>query len=239
MRLYRRLTLILRDGVIDHVFYPVFPPDTHGGPLPPRPNVYAWRMKGGGVVFAAVLLLAVTGCTQAHNSPNAGHSSATTQSPSATPSQTTSPYIADPASTYTVTDGNDVQVTWLSPSRNIECGIVIAGSSAHIWGCSVESHTWTAPNSQPGDICYNSGDDCGTGIEATGAGTLRGRGDTVFESQRAIDGPQPTPTIQTLAYGHSVTADGVTCVSLETGMSCANAASGHGFTLSKSIYATH
>jgi peroxiredoxin len=29
MRLYRRLTLILRDGVIDHLFYPVFPPDTH------------------------------------------------------------------------------------------------------------------------------------------------------------------------------------------------------------------
>ena len=25
----RRLTLVLRDGVVDHVFYPVFPPDTH------------------------------------------------------------------------------------------------------------------------------------------------------------------------------------------------------------------
>jgi peroxiredoxin len=29
MRLYRRMTLILRDAVIEHVFYPVFPPDTH------------------------------------------------------------------------------------------------------------------------------------------------------------------------------------------------------------------
>ena len=26
---YRRLTMIARDGVIEHVFYPVFPPDTH------------------------------------------------------------------------------------------------------------------------------------------------------------------------------------------------------------------
>lgn len=26
---YRRLTLIVHDGVIEHVFYPVFPPDTH------------------------------------------------------------------------------------------------------------------------------------------------------------------------------------------------------------------
>lgn len=28
-RLYRRLTLIVRDTVVEHVFYPVFPPDTH------------------------------------------------------------------------------------------------------------------------------------------------------------------------------------------------------------------
>lgn len=29
MRLYKRLTMIVRDGVIEHVFYPVFPPDGH------------------------------------------------------------------------------------------------------------------------------------------------------------------------------------------------------------------
>lgn len=28
-RLYKRLTLVVRDGVIEHVFYPVFPPNTH------------------------------------------------------------------------------------------------------------------------------------------------------------------------------------------------------------------
>jgi peroxiredoxin len=28
-RLYKRLTLIVQDGRIEHVFYPVFPPDTH------------------------------------------------------------------------------------------------------------------------------------------------------------------------------------------------------------------
>ena len=27
MRLLKRLTLIIRDGAIEHVFYPVFPPD--------------------------------------------------------------------------------------------------------------------------------------------------------------------------------------------------------------------
>ncbi len=29
MRLYRRLTMIITDAVIEHVFYPVFPPDEH------------------------------------------------------------------------------------------------------------------------------------------------------------------------------------------------------------------
>jgi peroxiredoxin len=29
MTLINRLTLVLRDGVVEHVFYPVFPPDTH------------------------------------------------------------------------------------------------------------------------------------------------------------------------------------------------------------------
>jgi peroxiredoxin len=29
MRLYRRLTLVIRDAAVEHVFYPVFPPDTH------------------------------------------------------------------------------------------------------------------------------------------------------------------------------------------------------------------
>jgi peroxiredoxin len=29
-RLYSRLTLVVSDGVIEHVFYPIFPPNTHG-----------------------------------------------------------------------------------------------------------------------------------------------------------------------------------------------------------------
>lgn len=32
-RLYKRLTLVIRDGVIEHVFYPVFPPDRHAAEL--------------------------------------------------------------------------------------------------------------------------------------------------------------------------------------------------------------
>ena len=31
MTLVKRITLVVRDGRIEHVFYPVFPPDTHAG----------------------------------------------------------------------------------------------------------------------------------------------------------------------------------------------------------------
>jgi peroxiredoxin len=28
-RLYSRLTLVIRDGRVEHAFYPIFPPNTH------------------------------------------------------------------------------------------------------------------------------------------------------------------------------------------------------------------
>ncbi len=36
LTLYKRLTLVIHDGVIEHVFYPIFPPDQHAG------EVLAW-----------------------------------------------------------------------------------------------------------------------------------------------------------------------------------------------------
>lgn len=36
LRLFTRLTLVIRDGVIEHAFYPIFPPDAHAG------EVLAW-----------------------------------------------------------------------------------------------------------------------------------------------------------------------------------------------------
>ncbi len=40
MTLLKRLTLVIRDGVIEHVFYPVFPPDRNAG------DVVAWLSAG-------------------------------------------------------------------------------------------------------------------------------------------------------------------------------------------------
>jgi peroxiredoxin len=40
-RFHSRLTLIARDGVIEHVFYPAFPPDRHAD------EVLAWLTSSG------------------------------------------------------------------------------------------------------------------------------------------------------------------------------------------------
>jgi peroxiredoxin len=42
MTLYKRVTLIIRDGEIVKVFYPVFPPDRNAA------EVLAWLQGGGG-----------------------------------------------------------------------------------------------------------------------------------------------------------------------------------------------
>ena len=197
------------------------------------------------VLAVAGIAMLLAGCTST-NTPSAAPSSVPSSSatatppPVATPTQSASPYISDAASKYTVTSDSDTEVTWLSPSKNIACAIVLTGSFATLWGCTVQDHSWTAPSAASGDICYNSGEDCGSGIEAMGDGKLRGRGEYVFESQRAAPGGGGADApVQTLTYGHSVTAEGVTCVSLETGMTCTNAGSGHSFTLSKSTYTIH
>jgi peroxiredoxin len=41
LTLLKRFTLIVRDGVIEHVFYPVFPPDANAG------EVVAWLRTRG------------------------------------------------------------------------------------------------------------------------------------------------------------------------------------------------
>ncbi|HWN33474.1 MAG TPA: peroxiredoxin [Pseudonocardia sp.] len=42
MTLYQRLTLVITDGVVEHVFYPVFPPGEHAG------QVLEWLESTGG-----------------------------------------------------------------------------------------------------------------------------------------------------------------------------------------------
>jgi len=40
-QLYKRITLVIRDGAIEHAFYPIFPPSEHAG------EVLAWLRSSG------------------------------------------------------------------------------------------------------------------------------------------------------------------------------------------------
>jgi peroxiredoxin len=42
MTLHRRLTMVIRDGVVEHVWYPVFPPDRNAA------DVVAWLAANSG-----------------------------------------------------------------------------------------------------------------------------------------------------------------------------------------------
>ena len=46
MKLLKRFTMIITDGVIEHVFYPVFPPDRNAG------DVLSWLAKGADAASA-------------------------------------------------------------------------------------------------------------------------------------------------------------------------------------------
>jgi peroxiredoxin/DNA-binding transcriptional MerR regulator len=45
MTLYRRITMIVTDGLIEHVFYPVFPPDQHAGQVLDWLHAHPWSQR--------------------------------------------------------------------------------------------------------------------------------------------------------------------------------------------------
>lgn len=126
-------------------------------------------------------------------------------------------------------------VNFSSPDRNIGCGIL--GDDAAqplLWGCAIATKDWTFPTDDPNDYCYNAQVPCGGGIEASGAELPdpRYRSDPGFPG--AVVTGMPDAPIRVLEYGQSVTFNGVTCYSEETGITCEHAGSGHGFVISES-----
>jgi hypothetical protein len=191
--------------------------------------------------------LLVTGCSQATtnaaSSPTQSPAPASTASQSATPSSTR--YIADDPTVYLL--GGDSTYAWISPSRNIACGIeptYYLNSNDHTqWGCEVNQHTWKTPSKNPGDFCYNAQIPCGTGVGAVDNQTPipSMHGDERYPSEEALYG-NTTPialATKTLQYGHSITVGTITCTSLATGMTCNDTDGGHGFTVSRSVYLSH
>jgi hypothetical protein len=106
---------------------------------------------------------------------------------------------------------------FVTPSRNIACRM----STGEV-RCDVVQRTWEVPP-PPADCTLSYG--TGAVLVGSGKGQLSCVGDTVAD-----------PSLSVLSYGQGVRFGDVVCVSKESGMSCKNAQSGHGFAVARAAY---
>ena len=104
-----------------------------------------------------------------------------------------------------------------SPSGNIYCMI-----DASLVRCDIRNRDWSPPP-RPADCPSFTG--YGQGIEIAPGKPARFvcAGDTTFNTN-------------VLAYGDGITAGALSCSSAETGITCRDSGSGHGFTLARQAY---
>ena len=108
-------------------------------------------------------------------------------------------------------------VWFATPTRNINCLM------SEDWvRCDTRDNTWTLPP-RPADCEFDFG--TSLGLDGTGRGELTCVSDAVADDDPAV-----------LGYGTSVEYNGMTCTSRRTGLRCSNAATGHGFTVSRAAY---
>lgn len=198
---------------------------------------------------AAALILVLSGCTGA---PPVADPTTAAPLPSATTTPTLPPTpgpTPDPAAFIAVdpseffVDGSTLpaafggwdtsDVNFLSPSRNLGCAI-LGPEKGSLWGCAISEHSWEFEKDSSDDYCYDSQVPCGSGIEASGEEPThpRKRSDPGYPAAMALN-MDDEGSIRVLQYGESVTFNGVTCYSEETGVTCENAASGHGFVIAR------
>lgn len=204
------------------------------------------------LLASGAVVLALVGCAEAAE-PGAEspiESATATPSPTPTPTPTVAPDtgLPDPSNfeamdpaLFAVNQFVDpvwgawdyVDVNFGSPSGNLGCGILGPEHQGGLWGCAIDEKSWEFPRDSPDDFCYDAQVSCGRGIEVTGLDVPhpRLRSDPGFPGAFAISSPDSG--IRTLEYGQSVTFNNVTCFSEETGVTCVNSVSGHGFVISR------
>ena len=191
------------------------------------------------LLLATVLLVAaLAGCTEAAPTASpapSGVSTSASPSESATPSPSPTTSVAPDSSNASqfFVDGwyGPADVFFVSPSKNLRCGIFSPVDGVVRWGCNAIERTWEFASEKPGDPCYDAQIPCGFGVEGFGdevPGAMS-HSDVSYASEYLEE-----YAVQALGYGETVTYAGVSCSSAEDGVTCINTASGHGFTVSKS-----
>jgi hypothetical protein len=186
--------------------------------MPWRKWVPALTIDALGLLFVAVIALA--GCDGTADRRSEGPTPATEQSQPTGPNKQPAP--AKSISVVPV----DVEFThFASPSGNIACVITGSGDSELVTRgvrCDIDERDWSPPP-RPADceLDYGQGVVLGVGEAAQ----LLCTGDTTI-------GRDTEP----LAYGDAITAGPIRCESAQSGITCRDVESGHGFSISREAY---
>jgi hypothetical protein len=134
---------------------------------------------------------------------------------------------ADPSASSTA-QVVTTMTTFRAPSNNIFCYLAPVEGQGPYARCDIAERSWTAP--APAAGC--AGDWGGAADErgSVGVGDQEASVLCATDSLVASDGEE-------LAYGSSISMGDMTCsVAIDTGMTCKNAKTGKGFSLTKAAY---
>jgi hypothetical protein len=164
----------------------------------------------GLIILAAAIALTACG-GQNSAAPSATASSARESSAASSPGEA-------PTESPTTTDHELIRelVGFTSPSGNVGC--FIASTTAR---CDISERDWSPPP-RPADCEFDYGQ--GISLELGGQAAFICAGDT------ALGGGEP------LAYGKSLSAGALVCDSAESGITCRDTATGHGFSIAREAY---
>lgn len=180
-------------------------------------------------------------------SPNASFSATPAPSASSTESAAADELpSSDNADDFVVADFPRPGVFFVSSSKNLRCGILVdepeTGAGLGRWGCLSRGRSWEVAYEKPGDPCFEPAlPSCGAGIEATAHGIpgpmMRATVDDSYASLETVDDGNGGFEVRTLAAGESVTYAGVTCSAAANNLiTCTDDSTGHGFSISSTVY---
>jgi uncharacterized protein DUF6636 len=133
-----------------------------------------------------------------------------------TPAESSTGSTAKETPSTTESDEESELIGFTSPSGNVGCFI-----DAHYARCDVMERDWSPPP-RPADCEFDYGQ--GIGLAPGEEPEFMCAGDT------ALGGGEP------LAYGQSIAAGVLRCDSAESGITCRDTKSGHGFAIAREAY---
>lgn len=160
-----------------------------------------------------VLLVLVTMIGACGGSDSKSNSAGSSAAASSAPPPTTAPTTTTTFVPSLVGTGN---VFFVSPSKNIGCSLSESGAR-----CDIGDRTWAPPPKPPTcDVDFGQG----VTVVGTSPATLTCAGDTVLVGDKVLE------------YGHLATRGDFECRSAQSGMTCRNVKTNHGFSLAKEKY---